>query len=67
MKDALALSRHRSDFEAKALRLLKTVRAALIYLCLAVQWEENRRSETTNAGQEARGIGPFLLEDDLKI
>ena len=67
LKDSLALSRRRSDFEAKALRLLKTVRAALIYLCLAVQWEETRRSEKRDADQEAPGIGPFLLEDDLKI
>lgn len=67
LKDSLSISRHRRDFEAKALRLLKTVRAALIYLCLAVQWEEARRSEERGSNQEAPGIGPFSFEDDLKI
>lgn len=37
LRDDLALSKYRRDFEAKALRLLKTVRASLIYLCLAVR------------------------------
>lgn len=67
LKDGLALSRYRSDFEAKAIRLLKTVRAALIYLCLAVQWEETHRSEEKREDQETSKIGPFILEDDLKI
>jgi hypothetical protein len=44
LKDSLAVSRYRRDFEAKALRLLKLVRASLIYLCLAVHREEEKRS-----------------------
>ena len=41
--DTLAYSISRSDLEARTLRLLKLVRAALIYLCLGMHWEERRR------------------------
>ncbi len=43
--DRLALSVEREDFEAKALRVLKLARAALIHLCLAMQREENIRAK----------------------
>jgi hypothetical protein len=42
-KDALAASYYRSDFEGKALHMLKTARAALIYLSLAIHREEAKR------------------------
>jgi tetratricopeptide (TPR) repeat protein len=41
--DVLAASLYRRDFEAKALRLLKMARAALIYLSLAIHSEEVKR------------------------
>lgn len=41
--DTLAYSISRSDLKARTLRLLKLVRAALIYLCLGMHWEERRR------------------------
>jgi hypothetical protein len=41
--DALAASFYRRDFEAKALRLLRMVRASLIYLSLAIRSEEASR------------------------
>ena len=41
--DVLAASLYRRDFESKALRLLKMVRAALIYLSLAIHSEEAKR------------------------
>jgi len=42
--DTLAYSISRSGLEARVLRLLKLVRAALIYLCLGMQVEERRRA-----------------------
>jgi hypothetical protein len=42
--DTLAYSISRSDLEARVLRLLKLVRAALIYLCLGMQVEERHRA-----------------------
>jgi tetratricopeptide (TPR) repeat protein len=67
LRDALALSRYRGDFEVNALRLLKTVRASLIYLCLAVHWEEVRRSEERDSTQEIPWIRADIVEDDLKV
>ena len=43
--DTLAYSVGRYDLERKALRLLKLVRAALIYLSLAMHQEERRRQK----------------------
>ena len=42
--DSLAYSMHRGEFEAKTLRLLKRTRSALMYLCLAVHYEEKLKS-----------------------
>ena len=43
--DRLALSVERQDLEAKALRILKLARAAMIHLCLAMHREENIRAK----------------------
>lgn len=53
LADTLAFSVERRDFEAKALRLLKMARAALIYLSLAIHGEERRKAS-------ARGEKPIL-------
>jgi len=45
LHDALAHSIRRHDFEAKALRITKMVRAAIIYLSLAVHCEEGIRAD----------------------
>jgi hypothetical protein len=55
--DTLAYSISRTDFEDKALRLLKLSRTAIIHLALAVDFEEKRRrrasrSKKPNFGQE---------------
>ena len=42
--DALAFSIYREDFEIKTLRLLKMVRASMIYLSLAIHVEEKRKA-----------------------
>jgi hypothetical protein len=43
--DRLALSVERHDLEAKALRILKLARAAMIHLCLAMHREESIRAK----------------------
>jgi tetratricopeptide (TPR) repeat protein len=49
--DELAASFYRTDFEAKALRLLKMARAAMIYLSLVIYSEEaNREREKPTEG-----------------
>ena len=52
-RDTLAYSVSRQSLDARTLRLLKTVRAALIYLALAMGREEERRGAS-------RGKGPVL-------
>lgn len=66
LADSLAFSVARRDFEAKALRLLKMARAALIYLSLAVHGEERRKA----AERGEKPILPMFLdrwEDDWKL
>jgi len=48
--DSLAFSLSRRDFEAKALRLIKMVRAALVYLSLAIHCEERQRARARPEG-----------------
>jgi hypothetical protein len=43
--DRLALSVERQDLDAKALRILKLARAAMIHLCLAMHREKNIRAK----------------------
>ena len=65
MDDTLALSLGRSDFEKKVLRILKLVRASLIYLICAVKIEESYRgakSGLTPVGE----INMDAWEDDWK-
>ena len=54
--DELALSILRTDFEQKALRLLKTIRAAIIYLVMAVFINEQYKKE-----QQSGIIGPIIV------
>jgi hypothetical protein len=67
LKDSLAVSRYRWDFEAKALRVLKLVRASLIYLCLAVHWEEERRSKERGPEQEFPMMDVHTFADERKF
>ena len=64
--DTLALSVYRRDFEAKALRLLKLARAAMVYVVLAIRSEELSR----NRERAPKGVRlPMRLdvwEDDWK-
>jgi tetratricopeptide (TPR) repeat protein len=66
LTDRLAFSVGRGNFAAKTLRLLKTARAALIYLSLALHAEER-------AKEAAHGDSPILpmplgrIEDEWKV
>jgi len=64
LDDNLALYQGRSEFDAKALRMFQTVRAALLYLCLAVHWEEGRRSRERGADTPVPSMEAPILSDD---
>jgi hypothetical protein len=55
------------DFERKTLKLLKTVRAALIYLVLAMQYEEFERGKTGGKMLKLAQITLQKFPDELKI
>jgi len=63
--DRLACSAAREDFEAKALRVLKLARSALIYLSLGMTEEERRRAE--KGPRPALPINlPFVPDDEKR-
>lgn len=64
--DSLALSLYRKDFEAKTLRLLRLVRAALIYLSLAIHQEEKLRTRQTSPDSIIPGMPLTPWEDEWK-
>ena len=63
--DTLALSLRRSDFEEKALRILKLVRASLIYLICTVRLEELHRGAKRGATPVVE-VSMDTWEDDWK-
>lgn len=64
--DSLAKSLRRLDFAAKTLRLMRTARAALIYLSLAV-WREERSRESSRDPSKRIVASPLdVWEDDWK-
>ena len=65
MEDSLALSLYRRDFEEKTLRMLKLVRAALIYLVCTVRVEELRRKRK-HGSKPIGQVGMDVWEDDWK-
>lgn len=67
MTDKLAFSVYRYDFETKTLRLLKMVRAALIYLSLAVHQEEKKRAESRDPNERILSMEPDIWEDGWKL
>jgi hypothetical protein len=64
--DTLAYSISRSDLEARTLRLLKLVRAALIYLCLGMHWEERRRMKRRRSKRLIASQSLPRVEDRFK-
>ncbi len=65
MDDTLALSLGRSDFEDKTLRILKLVRASLIYLVCAVRVEEAHRAQASG-GAATVPMGMGVWQDEWK-
>ncbi len=64
--DTLAFSLYRQDFESKTLKIMKLVRAALIYLSLGVKVEEVRRAKERGTGQIVPGLPLGTWEDNWK-
>ncbi len=66
LKDVLAFSLYRKDFHNKTLRLLKTARAVLIYLSLAIHREEDLKHREQDS--EGLVVSQFLdtWEDEWK-
>lgn len=67
MADTLAFSMYRRDFKGEALRLLKIARAALIYLSLAIHWEEQRRKKERGPDIIVPGMPMDVWEDEWKV
>jgi hypothetical protein len=61
--DRLAKSIGRSDLEANTLRLFKLARAALVYMCLAMQDEERQRVK--RKPDDPNKIGPIPMQLDI--
>jgi hypothetical protein len=51
----------------KALRLTKMARAALIYLSLAIQWEERDRAKKRGPDVFIPGMPTDVWENDAKV
>jgi hypothetical protein len=63
----LSFSIYRREIETKTLRLLKLVRAALIYLSLSINVEELCSLKKRDPGDVVPGIQMGVLEDEWKI
>ena len=64
--DTLAFSISRREFEAKTLRLLQMMRAALIYLSLGIHCEEQQRAKGRGTSNKIGKIFLRTLRDDWK-
>ena len=65
--DSLAYSMHRGEFEAKTLRLLKRARSALMYLCMAVHYEEKLKAKKHPEEFSLPAMTLSVLDDSYKI
>lgn len=65
-EDTLCYPVGRRDFEAKALRLMKLARAALIYLSLGMYWEETRRRRDRPDDILTAGMTLDVIDDEWK-
>ncbi len=67
MRDDLAYSVERRDFEAKTMRLIKLARSALIYLSLTIHSDEIERSKGRNPNDIIAPMVQDTWEDDWKV
>ncbi|MBW1999918.1 MAG: hypothetical protein JRJ29_18400 [Deltaproteobacteria bacterium] len=58
---------YRRDFQEKALRLIKMVRAALVYLSLSIHWEEQKRKKERGPEAIVPGMPLGIWEDEWKV
>ena len=65
--DSLAYSVNRTEFEEKALRLLKIARSAIIYLSLAIHVEEKTRERLRNKSVPVGMLPMDIFDDDWKL
>lgn len=65
--DNVTFSMHRREFESKTLRLIKMARAALIYLSLAIHYEEQRRLTEQHSNSIIPEIQLDVWEDEWKV
>lgn len=65
--DSLAFSLYRRGFEAKNLKLVKLVRAALMYLAFTINTEEQRRKKQRGDKNIIPVLPLDIWEDDWKI
>jgi len=64
--ESLTYSIEIHDFERKTIKLLKTVRSALIYLVLAMEYEEFERRQKRDSSIKLAQISLQRFPDDLK-
>ena len=64
--DTLAFSVYRSQFDAKALRLLQMARAALTYLALAIHAEERKRERARSKTELVMAMPLDTWDDEWK-
>jgi len=67
LEDTLAHSIYRRSFQKKTLRLLKIARAALVYLSLGVQSEEQQRASERDPDKVVPGMSMDVWEDSWKV
>lgn len=67
LDDNLALYQGRWEFDTNALRMFQMVRAALIYLCLAIHWEEERRSHERGVDRPVPSMEAQIFDDEFKF
>jgi len=66
-RDQLAFSIKREEFEEKAVRMLRTVREATIYLSLAIELEERQKAEAREDDVLVMPIPSTTIADDWKM
>lgn len=67
LADRLAFSVDRKELEAKTLKVLKMARAALIYLCLAINWEERERAKALAPNVRVLSMPMDTIRDEWKF
>ncbi len=65
--DPMAMSMKRGEFEARALRLLKKARSALMYMTFAIHNEERTRNSKCSVDETLPALSLSVLDDSWKV